>query len=220
MMGMASADVSTTRTTSRSGGLTRPRSIMVSRIQSSSPYHIVPTRISGCSRMCLTCRSCQTMKSSSAVPMPPGKTMNADERRTKWCSREKNVRCRKTLLTNGFALSSVGRWMARPNERAWLSTCPSDAAGKDDESGRETHEVVQPREERAAPEDFVDERIRALLGRQVDGRAERARVAVDLPLHRAGVGGFHEAGTAAGDDVRSEERRVGKECRSRWSPYH
>src|SRR2546430_8805180 len=24
----------------------------------------------------------------------------------------------------------------------------------------------------------------------------------------------------AWDDVRSEERRVGKECRSRWSPYH
>src|SRR6266542_2583464 len=23
-----------------------------------------------------------------------------------------------------------------------------------------------------------------------------------------------------GDGVRSEERRVGKECRSRWSPYH
>ena len=23
-----------------------------------------------------------------------------------------------------------------------------------------------------------------------------------------------------GLDVRSEERRVGKECRSRWSPYH
>ena len=22
------------------------------------------------------------------------------------------------------------------------------------------------------------------------------------------------------DHVRSEERRVGKECRSRWSPYH
>src|SRR2546430_757484 len=26
--------------------------------------------------------------------------------------------------------------------------------------------------------------------------------------------------TAASDPVRSEERRVGKECRSRWSPYH
>ena len=28
------------------------------------------------------------------------------------------------------------------------------------------------------------------------------------------------AGGARGMDVRSEERRVGKECRSRWSPYH
>jgi len=28
---------------------------------------------------------------------------------------------------------------------------------------------------------------------------------------------FFEAQTASG---RSEERRVGKECRSRWSPYH
>ena len=25
---------------------------------------------------------------------------------------------------------------------------------------------------------------------------------------------------AAGPAARSEERRVGKECRSRWSPYH
>src|SRR3989442_2900562 len=24
----------------------------------------------------------------------------------------------------------------------------------------------------------------------------------------------------SGTDLRSEERRVGKECRSRWSPYH
>src|SRR2546422_10417661 len=27
-------------------------------------------------------------------------------------------------------------------------------------------------------------------------------------------------GTGAGPVDRSEERRVGKECRSRWSPYH
>ena len=25
---------------------------------------------------------------------------------------------------------------------------------------------------------------------------------------------------AQGERIRSEERRVGKECRSRWSPYH
>ena len=31
---------------------------------------------------------------------------------------------------------------------------------------------------------------------------------------------FPESATCCGADVRSEERRVGKECRSRWSPYH
>ena len=30
----------------------------------------------------------------------------------------------------------------------------------------------------------------------------------------------HEQGAAFMADARSEERRVGKECRSRWSPYH
>src|SRR2546430_11445617 len=30
----------------------------------------------------------------------------------------------------------------------------------------------------------------------------------------------HVAGVARMACVRSEERRVGKECRSRWSPYH
>ena len=28
------------------------------------------------------------------------------------------------------------------------------------------------------------------------------------------------APNSARDEARSEERRVGKECRSRWSPYH
>src|SRR5256885_14437686 len=32
------------------------------------------------------------------------------------------------------------------------------------------------------------------------------------------IGGHHQQ--RAGRDLRSEERRVGKECRSRWSPYH
>src|SRR3989454_12351968 len=31
---------------------------------------------------------------------------------------------------------------------------------------------------------------------------------------------FIGAGAVVTSDVRSEERRVGKECRSRWSPYH
>src|SRR2546427_9811675 len=31
---------------------------------------------------------------------------------------------------------------------------------------------------------------------------------------------LHEGGFARLRFIRSEERRVGKECRSRWSPYH
>src|SRR2546422_11623146 len=44
--------------------------------------------------------------------------------------------------------------------------------------------------------------------------------------HRRGVGApdIHhfawDCFLAATEEARSEERRVGKECRSRWSPYH
>ena len=31
---------------------------------------------------------------------------------------------------------------------------------------------------------------------------------------------IHNRGMKVITDLRSEERRVGKECRSRWSPYH
>ena len=31
---------------------------------------------------------------------------------------------------------------------------------------------------------------------------------------------MNPGGKGANQAVRSEERRVGKECRSRWSPYH
>src|SRR2546430_4214278 len=46
--------------------------------------------------------------------------------------------------------------------------------------------------------------------------AARARDEADVVLRKAelrGLGGEAEV-------ARSEERRVGKECRSRWSPYH
>src|SRR5256886_11919241 len=52
------------------------------------------------------------------------------------------------------------------------------------------------------PADFA-ERTRLKVGEGVTGRAAQLRQAILV------------------DDVtRSEERRVGKECRSRWSPYH
>src|SRR2546425_8623331 len=57
--------------------------------------------------------------------------------------------------------------------------------------------------------------------------AQRHALDLDRPLavqYVAWLGRFArgDAGApfAAGEPVRSEERRVGKECRSRWSPYH
>src|SRR5690349_13490788 len=46
------------------------------------------------------------------------------------------------------------------------------------------------------------------------GAADHDLVLLDRDLHGA------VAGPVLGVDGRSEERRVGKECRSRWSPCH
>ena len=51
---------------------------------------------------------------------------------------------------------------------------------------------------------------------------EQFNLPLKLPVHReeAAFGAAVFAAAAAGVYRRSEERRVGKECRSRWSPYH
>ena len=43
---------------------------------------------------------------------------------------------------------------------------------------------------------------------------------IDIELTKKMVDTFLEKGFTYFDTARSEERRVGKECRSRWSPYH
>src|SRR3712207_8186764 len=55
--------------------------------------------------------------------------------------------------------------------------------------------------------------------RRPAGRRERGgrHAALVEPVERAEPPGIH---LAAARTLRSEERRVGKECRSRWSPYH
>ena len=55
--------------------------------------------------------------------------------------------------------------------------------------------------------------------------AEAARLPFDLPeAEQELIGGYHTEYSGMKLmlflTARSEERRVGKECRSRWSPYH
>ena len=55
---------------------------------------------------------------------------------------------------------------------------------------------------------------------RVQGVAPSRRVRYDEGRPFAGREGFAENGDGKNFVLRSEERRVGKECRSRWSPYH
>ena len=49
--------------------------------------------------------------------------------------------------------------------------------------------------------------------------ANEVRKGIITGVHAAKAG--HPGGSLSAADIfRSEERRVGKECRSRWSPYH
>ena len=66
--------------------------------------------------------------------------------------------------------------------------------------------------------DSINDTIRELEGRKYDLEQKYKILMLFLP------GWFQGCQTslrfACGFDLRSEERRVGKECRSRWSPYH
>ena len=73
-----------------------------------------------------------------------------------------------------------------------------------------------------SPEEIMefDERVRKNL------EAEKVDYVVELKIDGVSISLLYEKGifirgATRGDGVkRSEERRVGKECRSRWSPYH
>ena len=53
--------------------------------------------------------------------------------------------------------------------------------------------------------------------------APKERILINGAVHEKGTEGKQSVkglNTERGTADRSEERRVGKECRSRWSPYH
>src|SRR5256885_6845941 len=63
-------------------------------------------------------------------------------------------------------------------------------------------------------------RVYTAFAQAVDAAATHAAEAVPLHIRNAPTKLMEELGYGAGYKYRSEERRVGKECRSRWSPYH
>src|SRR2546422_777177 len=62
---------------------------------------------------------------------------------------------------------------------------------------------------------ITDSHVANLYGKQVMARFHDAKLPVELLEFPAG-----EWNKTRETWARSEERRVGKECRSRWSPYH
>src|SRR2546429_8194680 len=67
----------------------------------------------------------------------------------------------------------------------------------------------------------IDDIAARRIGRVCAARSVAAFTA-DVPLRYLACPNvvIHRMAAVAGRTGRSEERRVGKECRSRWSPYH
>jgi len=64
-----------------------------------------------------------------------------------------------------------------------------------------------------------DERVEVRSIR-LDVREQREAFDAEVRRLEDAIVQVKDAMEAIDDEVRSEERRVGKECRSRWSPYH
>src|SRR2546427_6609640 len=93
-----------------------------------------------------------------------------------------------------------------------------DAQITDEVRGRILHslEPVLGRAQEPRPAlTLLRERIMAVLAEAVDVRLRDLPVAGQPPRYDA-----YLAFSTGVEIFRSEERRVGKECRSRWSPYH
>ena len=65
--------------------------------------------------------------------------------------------------------------------------------------------------EKELQKSYLEYSLSVIIGRAIPDVRDGLK-----PVHRRILFAMHELGNV----LRSEERRVGKECRSRWSPYH
>ena len=83
-------------------------------------------------------------------------------------------------------------------------------------------ETQQKQEAKRAKQQEAKKKVLEVLGDAKDVVEAKADDAVGA-MKKAGALAAQKAGEVSLDvqrQMRSEERRVGKECRSRWSPYH
>src|SRR5258707_2395206 len=76
----------------------------------------------------------------------------------------------------------------------------------------------------ALPISYRVDRIAGFLDQSTGNKTASQQTQAEYSLQESKIaivnGGFGGEGLFKGRQTRSEERRVGKECRSRWSPYH
>ena len=97
----------------------------------------------------------------------------------------------------------------------------SEGHKRNEKSGDNIQSNTQPATE-GISETSGDKKVRK---RKKEDQGEKARlkqgdVSKDTNTPPEPVAPSVDDGTKDEEKIRSEERRVGKECRSRWSPYH
>ena len=83
-------------------------------------------------------------------------------------------------------------------------------------SGTSVSTIPQMNQERDRKQKTEEERKRKKERRREEERRKN-RQSTESKKKNGEKGLFYSDGK---EEIRSEERRVGKECRSRWSPYH
>ena len=124
------------------------------------------------------------------------------------------------VIPDELVVAPEGQGLASVEEEDLVGVVEGREAVRDDDAGEARRRFVQ-----APPEPLLVGRVQA--GRDVV-EEEEARLADDGPRYGEALllaardrnAPLAEEGVVVSIPRRSEERRVGKECRSRWSPYH
>src|SRR2546427_11291840 len=95
------------------------------------------------------------------------------------------------------------------------AVCPAAVAGSMDSVATGPSATNR----RSSQNDWQKRSAAAMLGLPVGARRQ-AGPALEGAVKGAGLRKPHAGRDVGQGQIRSEERRVGKECRSRWSPYH